>query len=78
VGICRGNYRDAIEECRNVNLMDQKVIRDEANENKQKWNVNKITSLRYTKIIYLASYFTLFESIHNSLEFDIFNRLMLS
>jgi hypothetical protein len=72
VGICRGNYRDAIEECRNVNLMDQKVIRDEANENKQKWNVNKITSLRNTKIIYLASYFNENLKLFNSINKCIF------
>jgi hypothetical protein len=30
------------------NSMNQKVIPDEANKNKQKWNVNKITSLRNT------------------------------
>jgi hypothetical protein len=36
---------ETIGECRNVTLMDQKLIADEANKNKQKWNVNKITSL---------------------------------
>jgi hypothetical protein len=46
-----GFVGETIGECRNVTLMDQKVIPDEANKNKQKWNVNKITSLRNTKII---------------------------
>ena len=46
-----GFVEETIGECRNVNLMDQEVIPDEANKSKQKWNVNKITFLRNTKII---------------------------
>jgi hypothetical protein len=45
-----GFVGETIGECRNVNLMDQKVIPDKANKNKQKWNVNKITSLRNTRV----------------------------
>jgi hypothetical protein len=45
-----GFVEETIGECRNVNLMDQEVIPDEANKSKQKWNVNKITLLRNTKI----------------------------
>jgi hypothetical protein len=50
-----GFVGETIGECRNVNLMDQKVIPDEANKNKQKWNVNKITFLR--KKVPPVSYF---------------------